>query len=257
MCDIHYIGCKTYIKLALPGVFQESFEWIILELAVLLSGYVQNPSIAISTTVIMQQIDLLIFSFSYGCAQSTALRLAEYIGVGSIYYAQRTAKIGLFLVSCINAVFLICLGLSRRELGSLWTADEAVVDQVSLLVFVYMIFAFSDTNKQMMMGIYRGLGFQHTSAIFVFVTYLLFCLPLLLVLLFVAGYRNNTSWGLYTIWAGLTLGNVVSFCLITFWIFCGCVDWNKAVIDARARFEEAHKHLNMKNYRSISSQRMF
>ncbi len=32
---------EVYMKLALPGVFQESFEWIILELAVLLSGYVE------------------------------------------------------------------------------------------------------------------------------------------------------------------------------------------------------------------------
>merc|ERR1712129_184207 len=144
------------------------------------------------------------------------------------------------------------------QLGGVWTSDEAVIDEAASLMFVYMVFAFSDTNKQMMMGIYRGLGRQHTSAIFVFVTYLLLCLPLLIVLLFVVGYRNDTSMGLYTIWAGLTLGNVMSFSLITFWLFCGCVDWNKSVIEARARFEQAHRHLNsMKNYRSISSQRMF
>eukprot|EP01084_Bolivina_argentea_P279271 477425_1 len=249
-------GCVTYIKLALPGVFQESFEWIILELAVLLSGYVSNPATAISATVIIQQIDLFIFSFSYGCAQATAIRVAEYIGVGSIEYAQRAAKIGTALVSGISIIFIVILLLTRKYIGSVWTYNEDVINEVADLIYVYVIFELSDTNKQTMTGIYRGLGFQHQSAIFVFITYLLICLPLMIILLFWVGLRDNVTTGLYTIWAGLTFGNVLSFSVITLWIFCGCVNWNRSVVDAKARFEEANKNLKLKNYRSISSSKV-
>eukprot|EP01083_Nonionella_stella_P009916 28384_1 len=251
-----WTGCASYIKLALPGVFQESFEWITLEIAVLLSGYVANPATAISTTIIIQQIDLFIYSFSYGIAQSTSIRVAEYIGVGSIEYSQRAGKIGLCLVSCVNVIFLIILVFTRTYIGEIWTYDEEVVTQVSFVIFIYLIFAFSDTIKQTMMGIYRGLGMQHVSAIFVCITSLGICLPAMIVLLFVGEYRSETWTGLYTIWGGLTLANVLAFMLVTVWLFCGCIDWNKAVKEAKARFDEAEKHLKIKNYGSISSHRV-
>ncbi len=112
-----------------------------------MSGYVENPATAISTTVIIQQIDLFIFSFSYGCAQATAIRVTEYIGVGSMKYAQRVTKIGCVLVSGISIIFIIILLLTRKYIGSVWTYNENVINQVSNLIYIYVIFEMSDTNK--------------------------------------------------------------------------------------------------------------
>ena len=209
-----------------------------------LAGYVHNPEIAISTAVIVQQIDEIFYSIAYGFSQSTAYLVAEYIGTGNVECAKRAAKIGALLANCMIVVFIVMLMVTREYIAHIWTYDEEVIQEVASLIYVYIIAILVDTNKQLMMGIYRGLGFQRASAVVIFCSYMLICLPLLMILLFGFGYRESTTTGLYVIWSTLTFGNALSLCLITLWMLCGFADWNKFIIEANARLGEAHKHFS-------------
>ena len=40
-------GLSQYMALAIPGMFQNAFEWIIQEVATILAGYVVNSTIAL------------------------------------------------------------------------------------------------------------------------------------------------------------------------------------------------------------------
>lgn len=68
-------GVWHYIALAIPGLFQNAFEWIIEEVAVILAGYVAQPTIALSTTVILVNLFLIVISFSVGICNSTNIRV--------------------------------------------------------------------------------------------------------------------------------------------------------------------------------------
>eukprot|EP01084_Bolivina_argentea_P295770 509317_1 len=240
-----YKGCISYIKLAIPGLFGETFEWILFEIALLLSGYIENPATAISITVIIEQIDVIVYSITYGCSQAISLRVAEYIGVGNIKYAQRTAKIGICFVSIVSMVMIFILLISKYYIASIWTYDEEVIGEVVKLIYVYALFVFAATIKEAMMAIYTGLGFQYMSAITTVATYLLICFPILNTLLFIVGYNENMTIGLYSIWGTWALGNSLQFLFSTIWMF-RYVDWNKSVTQAKIRFEETHSSFDRK-----------
>ena len=61
-------GVSQYISLAIPGLFQNAFEWIIQEVAVILAGYVTNSTIALSATVILANLMYLVMAFMAGIA---------------------------------------------------------------------------------------------------------------------------------------------------------------------------------------------
>ena len=68
-------GIYHYLALAIPGLFQNAFEWIIEEVAVILAGYVAQPTIALSTTVILSNLFLVVISFSVAICNATNIRV--------------------------------------------------------------------------------------------------------------------------------------------------------------------------------------
>eukprot|EP01083_Nonionella_stella_P170185 578642_1 len=228
---------KEYIALSLPGLFQNAFEWIILEIATLLAGYIVSPQIAISTTVIMGNLLGFMIAFAFGIANSTNIRVGGYVGACRIVQAKLAAEIGIVINIMVNVCFATLYAIFHSDIPTLWTNDSETVNTASHVILYVMIpFNICCLTLQTFGGIYRGLGYQKISAYFVVFGYWAISFPLSLILLFGVHLREDVLSGSYVIWSSLCLGNGIGA--------VGCVvyliwriDWDKAVVQAEKRME--------------------
>eukprot|EP01084_Bolivina_argentea_P028298 52618_1 len=226
---------KEYIYLSLPGLFQNAFEWIILEIATLLAGYLISPQIAISTTVIMGNLLGFMIAFAFGIANSTNIRVGGYIGAQKLKEAKRAAFIGVLLNFIVNVAFATVYYFFHSDIPKFWTKNEETISTASdVILYVMIPFNICCLTLQTFGGIYRGLGQQKISAYFVVFGYWVVSFPLSLILLFGYNLRHNVLHGSYVIWSSLCLGNGIgAICCVMYMIFK--IDWNKAVDHAKSR----------------------
>ena len=238
-------GIYQYISLAIPGIFQTAFEWIIEEMAVILSGYVIQPQIALSSVVILCNVfNVMIVSFSVAVCNGTNLRVAKYIGYGSIYDAKRSAKVGICLGFVIIFITSLIFVLGRNVIPKIFTNDRETIDLTSEMIIFLMVLSFGCILLQTVGGIYRGLGQQKIAAIIVCVSYWIISLPIAFVLLFVYGFKDDLFYGVAIIVGELTLGNILSAIGTVVYLLC-FVDWNKAVDQSSMRVKST-----MRDYHS-------
>ena len=217
------------IDLYLTGLFQNAFEWIIEEVAVILGGYVINPQIALSTCVILSNLFyVVILSFSIGVCNGTNLRVAKYIGYGSIYDAKRAAKVGLFIGFVITLINSFIFTMGRNIIPHIFTTDPEVIELTSQMIMFLIVLSFGCIILQTIGGIYRGLGEQIIAAIIVFVSYWIISFPICFVLLFGYQLRESLYYGVLIIIGNLTFGNLLSAIGTVVYLLC-FIDWNKAV----------------------------
>eukprot|EP00486_Rosalina_sp_Unknown_P015381 CAMPEP_0201593302 /NCGR_PEP_ID=MMETSP0190_2-20130828/190948_1 /ASSEMBLY_ACC=CAM_ASM_000263 /TAXON_ID=37353 /ORGANISM="Rosalina sp." /LENGTH=424 /DNA_ID=CAMNT_0048052441 /DNA_START=86 /DNA_END=1357 /DNA_ORIENTATION=+ len=166
-----YKGIYQYLALAIPGLFQNAFEWIIEEVAVILAGYVINPTIALSTTVILSNLFLIVISFSVGICNATNIRVGKYIGQGNVKDGQRAARVGVMIAIFIMVLIALIFFFGKRALIRVYTDDEQTIDLASKVMGIMVAYSCGCIILQTVGGIYRGLGIQKIAAVFVFVSY--------------------------------------------------------------------------------------
>eukprot|EP01084_Bolivina_argentea_P047045 86664_1 len=229
-----------YIYLAIPGLFQNAFEWIIQEVAVIFSGYVIYPNIALSTTVIISNLSLIILAFSIGISNATNLRVGKYIGKATIHHAKRAACCGVFIAFCAMILITLILILGRNDIPKVYTNNKDTTNLTSKIIPILVVLGCGCAALQTFGGIYRGLGFQKIAAIFVFISYWIISLPISVVLLFICSFQNNLQLGVETIWGSLAFGNVLATLGVAIYLPC-FVNWESAVNQACSRIKHTIK----------------
>mmetsp|Transcript_25400 Transcript_25400/g.40408 ORF Transcript_25400/g.40408 Transcript_25400/m.40408 type:complete len:500 (+) Transcript_25400:30-1529(+) len=239
-------GIHHYLALAIPGLFQTAFQWIIEEVGVILAGYVAQPTIALSTTVILSNLFLFVVAFGVAICNATNIRVGKYIGRGSIKHAQRAARVGAYVAVFAEIVISLVFIFGRNALPRMYTDNADTLQLTSKMMNVLVIYSCGAVTLQVTGGVYRGLGLQKMAAVFVFVSYWLISLPVSIVLLFVLRLREDVFYGTMTIWAGtLALGNVLGcVCQITYMLLCA--NWQRAVSKSETRIQHT-----IMEYRSI------
>ena len=240
-------GMMNYINLAIPGLFQNAFQWIIEEVAVLMSGYITQPTIAISVTVILSNIYLVVLPFPVGTCNAVNMRVGKYIGMGNVYYAKRSAKVGVALAIILLIIWTVIFIFGKDAIPRIYTNNKETIELTSNMMFIMVSYAMGCFICQTVGGIYRGLGLQKIAAIFAFVSYWMISWPISMVLIFAVGFRNDLTLGVGTIWLQLAVGNLLAGAGMILYMIC-FVDWNKAVINAESRI----KH-TMREYQSTKS----
>jgi len=243
-------GVSEYLQLAIPGLFQNAFEWIIQEVAVILAGYVVNSTIALSTTVILANLMYLVMAFMSGIANSTNVRVGKYIGRADIVGAKRAAKVGIIIAVVINTVFGFIFIFGRDKLPRIYTDNPETIELTSSLMVILWVYAAGCIVLNTFGGIYRGLGIQKVAAVMVFVSYWLISFPLTLILMFGFQWRQSLFYGSFLIWASLAIGNILGSILeigyLRLW-----ADWDAAVHLAMLRVR--HTMSDVMKYRSTDS----
>jgi len=242
-------GVYHYLALAIPGLFQNAFEWIIEEVAVILAGYVASPTIALSTTVILSNLFLVVISFSVGICNATNIRVGKYIGCGNVRDAKRAAFAGTIIASLIMLVIGVLFFVGRNLLPRIYTDNAEVISLTASVMGIMVAYCCGCIILQTVGGIYRGMGIQKVAAVFVFGSYWVLSLPLSIVLLFACDFRSDLHVGVAIIWGSLGLGNVIG-CALEVAYLLGCADWKRAVGSSERRI----KH-TLKEYQSNKKRR--
>ena len=247
-------GIRHYLALAIPGLFQNAFEWIIEEVAVILAGYVAQPTIALSTTVILSNLFLVVISFSVGICNATNIRVGKYIGCGNIRDAKRAALAGTGIAVLIMALIGSAFYGGRHLLPRIYTRNGDVVELTAHVMGIMVAYCCGCIILQTVGGIYRGMGIQKVAAVFVFGAYWVLSLPLSIILLFVCDLRRDLHLGVAIIWGSLGLGNIIG-CVLEVVYLLGWADWKSAVGSSERRIKHTLREYQSNETRKLVKQR--
>ena len=177
-----------YIKLSLPTLIQYILEIMIMEIAILVSGYIGanegHRTIAISSCVIMYNLYTIIYALATGISSSVNISVGKYIGANNVVFAKKTAKLSVILCAIICIVEAALLISCRKPIARIFTYNEKIDNLVIELLIPFAAFAVCVTFAQMFAGLYRALGWPSKSAIFELTCYYAVSVPLILILLF-------------------------------------------------------------------------
>ena len=243
-------GIKQYLSLSLPGILQTAFEWIVIEIVVILSGYIVNPTVSISTAIIITNIDLIVYAFQTRIQNLMSIKIGKYIGSGMIKMAKKYSWIGVIYSTVISLIFMISLHFTRNIISYLWTKDINIIKLTAKTLDVYILYIFNNTFKTSIPGIYSGLGYQKHASYFVVIGYWFISIPLCLILLFVPPikWKNDLYLGTSIIWWSMVLGSGVAGYGIMIHILCGCIKYEHSVDESKQRIT-----INVKEFKKYGS----
>ena len=243
-------GIYEYLALAIPGLFQNAFEWIIEEVAIILAGYVVNPTIALSTTVILNSLFLIVIAFSIGNCNATNIRVGKYIGKRNITDAKRAAGVGVMIAVLIMTMIALLFVFGRRLLPGIYTNNKETIELTSKMMGILVAYSCGCIILQTVGGIYRGLGIQKVAATFVFVSYWIISLPTSIILLFHFDYKNYLEIGVAIIWGSLAFGNILG-CIAEIIYLLFWANWRKAVDKSESRIKHTmREYQSTKNFKT-------
>ena len=218
-----------------------------------ISGYIANPDLALSATVIMNLMNGICIMLCWGCYMAITIRVGKYVGAGMQFEAKRSAKAGVLISTTISIVTAALLLVFSHQIPYFFTNNEDIVSLLSRLIFVLCFLQFFMIIYYDISAIYRGIGQQKKSAKIVLLTYYLISLPITLILLFAPGIDliKSTLWGTITIWASLAFGNFVAALMLFLYLICR-VNWNTVVDESEKRIQRT-SHLMSKGKQDYGS----
>ena len=174
------------------------------------------------------------------------LRVGKYIGKARIFEAKRSSKIGILIAIILVIVISMIFIFGKNILPKIYTNNTETKKLTATLMIILIIYCAGCIILQTISGIYRGLGFQKISAIFVFISYWIISLPATIILLFMYSYKYNLYFGVGIIWSGLAFGNVfAAICCAMYLIFR--INWNEAVKQSTSRINNTIKEYKSTN----------
>lgn len=245
-----------YLSLSLPGLIQSTFEWWIQQIGTILSGYIVNPTIAISVTIIIGLMNGIAIMLCWGCYMAITIRVGKYIGAKMQDHAKRSAKVGILISIIISILTALLLSLFRYKIPYFFTNNNEIIDLLSDLIIVLCFLQFFMILYYDISAIYRGIGQQKKSAKIVLVTYYVVSLPITLILLFGFKFNNNTLYGTISIWSSLAFGNFVAGFSLFIYLICK-INWNQVIDESQIRIKNTSQLINKDdntNYGSINNE---
>ena len=143
------------------------------------------------------------FSFAFGIASATSVRVGHAVGAGDLALARRRGLQGLRIGLATMGVFAATFVAIPALLAGGFTNDHAVIAATVPLLELAALFQLSDGSQAIGAGALRGLGDTHATFIGNLLGHYLVGLPIMLGLGFGAGLgAPGLWWGLS---AGLTV----------------------------------------------------
>lgn len=225
----------TYLKLSLPGVITTCFSWWIGELITILSGVIYDPYVAIASTVICYSLFEILLEFSVGLGNAINIRIGKYIGAGSIAFAKRAGKVGIYLACLWAFIVVFILLILRKYIPLIYTNDENIISITSELIYFLAMICVCYIFFQVLTSIYRALGKPEIVAWITFISQIIGFLITFLPL-YGLNARQYTDLGLYSVWSCATFGYLLAiFAIGTMFVKRYKTIWKQAVKESNQR----------------------
>jgi len=229
---------KLYINLCIPSLFTNSLEWWIVEITTALAGYITNPDIALSSNIIISNIQTFTVLLALGNSAAASIRIGKYVGSDNIKKAKQSHNAA-FIVSIIYSfVMIIIIYASIDDLPLIFTNQNQtkIVNTTIYGLYIIVIGITFQNIMQTMGGIYRGIGRQIYAAVFISGSYYLIGFTLTLSLLFGVGLKDNLPLGVCSIWMGWAVANICGSFLLETYYQC-CISWDKILKEVHQRID--------------------
>lgn len=157
-------------------------------------------SVALGAQQILVSISTLGFMIYYGIGAAVSVKVSNYYGQHDIVSARKTTMAGFHLILCLAVAASLFFILSRNYIGYLFTPELEVVNLVSALMFMLLLYQFGDVLQITYANSLRGIGDVVSMAVISFIGYFVIALPVC----YLCGFVLN--WGIIGIWVGYPIG---------------------------------------------------
>ncbi|XP_058106841.1 protein DETOXIFICATION 21-like [Magnolia sinica] len=194
---------------------------------ILLTGHMEDATIAINALSICLNINGWELIISFGFLAAASVRVANELGRGN----TKAIKFAIVVVVATSlaigvVIWALILGF-RHNFSYIFSNSAAVADAVSDLSILLVFSILLNSIQPVLSGVAVGAGWQSVVAYVNIICYYLIGLPLGILLGFVAGL------GVKGIWMGM-MGGTASQTLVLLYFTCK-TDWDKQVLIAKAR----------------------
>ncbi|KAL1521760.1 hypothetical protein AB1Y20_021414 [Prymnesium parvum] len=219
-------GWSEFLHLALPGMLMMG-EWWASEIAIMMSGRLDDPDVALSAMSIYQNVNAIAFMLPWGVSTASCARIGNALGAGDASGARRTTYIGGGFAVGLSLVSTVTLLFGRHTFVRMFTHDGALQESASALLCILSLYVIADAFQYSMSAALRGSGRQLQAAPIVIVAYFFFGLPLAALL------SLELGWGTVGICIGMLAGKSAHAAMTGILVLR--TDWDKQVSDAQGR----------------------
>jgi MATE family multidrug resistance protein len=213
------------VRLAIPTFLMIETCFLAWELETIVSSYIGSVELAAQSA--LASIVSLVCQICTSASVASSTRISRTVGAGlhrrALVATHVSMSIGL-LLGTMNLVVLLCL---REKIPRLFTTDIEVLAEIIAMLPIYASMGILDGIISACNGIICAVGRPKFSSYSMALTSWLICVPLSLLLAFVA------DWKLLGIWIGCLVGFVC--CAIAELWFVWRIDWDRAFSEAKAR----------------------
>ena len=196
------------VKLGAPAAAQIALEVGVFSGSTLMAGRLG------ATAVAAHQIALEMASFTFmvplGISAATAVRVGHAIGRRDLPAATLAGWTGGALSLVWMTFTALCFWLIPRQLIAIFTNDPGITHLAVMLLMIAAIFQLFDGLQVVMIGALRGTADTRTAMLLNILGWWIVSLPISILLCF------NFGRGVYGIWIGLCIGDILIAVLLGF-----------------------------------------
>eukprot|EP00731_Ephydatia_muelleri_P026417 Em0018g517a len=218
-------GWWSFVRLGLPGLLVNCFEWWAGEIAIIIAGTIGKTDLAL--VAIFMNVLIFIFGPQYGIAVAATVRVGNELGAGHAKGAKRVAYICIACAVVSALIIALILECIRPFIGHVFTEDKEVLEGIHVIVHICAGSAIVDALQSTVTSVLKGCGRQFVSAVINFCCYYIIGIPVgaILALIFKMGALG--------LCIGLTCANTLQ--CITLCIVLMRINWNSEAERAKER----------------------
>ncbi|MCH2173896.1 MATE family efflux transporter [Myxococcota bacterium] len=207
---LEWRGLRRILSVGTPIAVYIGLEIWAFGAASLISGRISPLALAAHT--VAMQMAAFTFMIPLGISQATVTRVGNLLGAGRPQDAQRTAWIAIGLGASVMGLCGVVMLTLRFQLPLIFTSDLAVIAAAAGVLPFAAAFQVFDGTQAVASGVLRGMGKTRPAAVFNFLGYWVFALPL-------GGWLAlSQGWGLTGVWTSLCIGLAVVAVSMVSWI---------------------------------------
>ncbi|KAL9234640.1 hypothetical protein vseg_009490 [Gypsophila vaccaria] len=219
-------GVGPLLRLAVPSCLGICLEWWWYEIVTVLSGYLEDPKVAVAATGIMIQTTSLMYTVPMALAGCVSTRVGNELGAGKPYKAKLAAMVALSCAFVIGVMNVIWTVIFRQSWGEIFTHDTSVTTLVASVMPIMGLCELGNCPQTTGCGILRGTARPAVGARINLGSFYFVGTPV------AVGLAFWLKFGFSGLWYGLLSAQLVCAIWVLYSVL-GCTDWEAESLKAR------------------------
>ncbi|MDD6087845.1 MAG: MATE family efflux transporter [Desulfovibrionaceae bacterium] len=198
---------RSLAGIGFPGALGLLFETILFDLSAIFVAPL--GAVAVAGHQIGINVVSMVFMIFVSLSTAVNIRVSHSIGAGDPKSVRRSTRTALFAALAGSVCVMIVFLLLRKNIVSLYTENEEVMELAALLLGYAALYEFADSLQCVSMGILRGYNDTAVASRIAFLAYMIVALPLGFIL-------GRTSWltdvpmGVPGFWLSFIFGLIIA-----------------------------------------------